>query len=123
MGMFDRFFFEDGILPDNKVSEGYEFQTKSLDCMLDTYRVDSEGNVIKNRDDEDLEGPINECAYVYSHEFPYEDADGNVVYQRKTFKEKRLETRFQEYKVLIANSKVVHVEKVSEQGYSQDEEI
>lgn len=120
MGMFDTFHFEDGILPNNKVPAGYEFQTKSLGCNLDKYIVDAEGNVKKktmwNNDGEEeyreitgFDKPINEAAHVYSHEFIY---DSDNVLTRK-----HLQTKYQEYKIVIVNSKVAFVEKISEEGY------
>ena len=81
MGMFDSFYFAEGVLPDNKVSAGYEFQTKSLSCNLDVFEVMEDGTVVKYPFwEEDYEPrpkpydePINEGAYVYSYEFLYDN--------------------------------------------------
>lgn len=108
MGMFDSFYFANGFLPDDKAPEGHEFQTKSLGCSLDRFEVDAQGNVVKFPFWDEGCGekkiaerePINEVAYVYSHEF----VEGKT-------------TKYQEYKVVIVNSKVVYVEKITEEGY------
>jgi hypothetical protein len=89
MGMYDSFYFEKGILPDNKVSEDCEFQSKCLDCILDTYNVDSEGNIST---------------------------------ERTSFDDEHLGYKCQEYKIVIANNKIIFVEKVYERGYTEGEE-
>lgn len=111
MGMFDSFYFEDGILPDNKAPSGEEFQTKDLDCSLDKYKVDAQKNVKKFSWYGEDTDPINVTAEVYSHEFMYE---GDDIMTRKY-----LGCKYQLYKVVIVDSKLVHVEKVVEDGYEQ----
>ena len=116
MGMFDSFYFAKGVLPDNKVDEAHEFQCKSLGCSLDVYRIAENGTVTKtlffepDYDDKPIidDEPINDTAYVYSYVF--KDIDGNSL-------EQSLE---QEYKIVILNSKVMHVEKIREEGYTSD---
>jgi hypothetical protein len=118
MGMFDRFFFEKGILPENKVEPDYEFQTKSLECNLDTYKVDSNGNVRKFVHDWAPDGdgwiedtkPVNESVIVYSHEFIYDN-------HKDIFNRKYLGTKYQEYKIIIVNNRIAYVEKLTEYGY------
>lgn len=115
MGMFDSFFFEKGLLPENKVEDGHEFQTKSLDCQLDEYRVYANGTVRKfvygGHDASRVEDtePINVTAEVYSYEFLYDNED---ILNRKY-----LGTRFQEYIVVIAGSRLFSAKKVLEYGY------
>lgn len=115
--MFDSFYFEDGVLPNNKVEAGYEFQTKDLDRDLDVYKVDAQGNVKKfvySGDDGRTEetNPINDSAVVYSHEFLYDNP-------KDLFNRKYLGCKYQEYKIVIVNSKIAHVEKLSESGYEE----
>lgn len=123
MGMFDKFKFQDGILPNNKVPENYEFRTKCLECNLDTYLVDQNGNitVLEMWDGEDDMRPsdkvISDSAHVYSHEFMYQHADGEIKNFRKSVDDKYLGTKYQEYKIVIIKNKVMHVEKILEQGY------
>lgn len=101
MGMFDSFYFKDGVLPDNKVPEDYEFQTKDLDCCLDEYQVDKHGNVQKTSyswdNKECIVSPdlIDCVAYVYSHD----------------------DNKYQEYAIMIVDSKLTHVKKIAESGY------
>ncbi len=94
MGMFDSFYFETGVLPNNTEPSETEFQTKSLSCSLDVYRVDKHGNVkcfefAYGADPYVSDKPINDAAYVYSI-----GPSGQ-----------------QEYKILIHNSKIIHIEK------------
>lgn len=119
MGMFDSFYFKEGVLPDNKVDENHEFQTKSLDCSLDIYHVLGDCTVIKRDFWEEGEDapepdpkPINETLRVYSYEFLYENEDD--ILNRKY-----LGSRYQEYKITILNSKLVYAEKVCEEGYDE----
>ena len=117
MGMFDSFYFADGFLPDDKAPSGYEFQTKSLDCGLDNYIVNADGSVKKLIMDYDTgriedKDPINDCAVIYSHEFMYDNPSD--IMNRKF-----LGTKYQEYKIIIMNSKVAHIEKLRESGYEE----
>ena len=115
--MFDSFFFAEGALPDNKVPADHEFQSNDLDCSLDKYYVEADGTMKKydfwEQGHEDktspCDKPINTAAYVYSHEFMYEGTD---ILTRKY-----LGCRYQEYKLVIVNSKIAHVEKIKEEGY------
>ncbi len=115
MGMFDTFRFKDGFLPNNKVEEDYDFQTKDLESDLDMYCVDSIGNVSKHKlieeneyDDEAEDVSINDIAYVYSHEFLHDN------------KGKYTGSKQQCYKIVIVSSQIVYVEKLSEEGYEED---
>ena len=113
MGMFDSFYFKNNVLPDNKVPEDFEFQTKDLNCDLDRYYVDEEKNVVRkyywNGEEKIIEGPINCEVEVYSIDFIYK----NGKYDH---------TKTQEYKLLIHNSKLIYAEKINEWGYNKDPE-
>lgn len=109
--MFDSFYFKNNVLPNNKVPEDFEFQTKDLECWLDHYCVDEEKNVVKKsyKDGKKqiINEPINCEVEVYSHEFIYKDG-------------KYDHTKYQEYKLLIHNSKLIYAEKTREYGYDTD---
>ncbi len=118
MGMYDSFYFENGILPDNKAPDMHEFQTKDLDSSLDTYHVDKDGNVKKFEFDSSSDKglvenkrPINADIVVYSHEFLYDSDD--------IFTRKYLGCKYQEYNIVIVNSKITHTEKTREEGYEE----
>lgn len=113
MGMFDSFFFENGVLLDNKVSTEIEFQTKSLSCDLDKYYVSKDGDVKRfDYSGEEICAPINDTVEVYSYEFLYDN-------EEDIFKRKFLGSKYQEYKIVILNSKIVFVEKLVEDGYEK----
>lgn len=106
MGMFDSFYFAEGVLPINKEPPETEFQTKSLSCNLDVYHVDKFGFVKKCVDYGDNEGEysnasINESAEIYSYDFNHSP------------------TRKQTYKIIILNNKIVFAEKIHEEGYTE----
>lgn len=115
MGMFDSFYFKRGVLPDDKAPEGEEFQTKSLECNLDRYYVDSSGHVIKKHYWDGEETATNHnvtCnAYIYSYEFLYDN-------EEDLLNRKYLGSKVQEYSIQIVNNQVVRVEKVHESGYN-----
>lgn len=98
MGMFDIFYFAEGILPDNRELPEKEFQTKDMQCNLDKYQVDKFGWV---KCDEDAESEITDTAVVYSHDFDHEPV------------------RTQYYKIQILNNKIVYAKKISENGYDK----
>lgn len=113
MGMYDSFYFEDGVLPNNRVEgKNHEFQSKDLRCDMDIYEIDKNLNVLKypfweegyEDKPEPLDELINECAIVYSYEFP---KDGPA--------------KIQHYKILIHNNKLVHVKKLSEENYVKED--
>jgi len=104
MGMYDSFYFAKGVLPDNAEAPKHEFQTKSLNNDMDVYRVCEHGFVKKYGhfydydglvwDEDCLEsGQINDTAVVYSY------SDDPKM------------THYQEYKIIILNSKIVYAEK------------
>ncbi len=97
MGMYDSFYFAEGLLPNNEETSDMEFQSKCLKCNLDKFYFDSDGFVTKKPFDECEENdkPINEGLYVYSYNFDMKP------------------TRYQEYKILIMNSKLVYVERIN----------
>lgn len=99
MGMFDTFWFEEGVLPDNKENSKMNFQTKDLDQRLDLYFVDKDLNVKKLDMDgtEDMD-PLFITCEVYSYNF-----EG--------------ETKIQTYKIHITDNKLVHAKKLNESGY------
>lgn len=118
MGMFDSFYFAAGTLPDNKVPPDHDFQTKSLSCDLDRYYVGADGHVkhvLFNSEDEretiDL-APINNEVCVYSHEFIYDN-------EKDVFNRKLVVTKYQEYKIIILNSRLVFAEKTCDSGYDE----
>ena len=95
MGMYDSFYVEKGVLPENSENEDQEFQTKCLDCNLDVYKVDKNLNVTANKlCGEKITQKINDCAFIYSYVF-----DGEI-------------TREQHYKIIIINNKIEFVEKI-----------
>lgn len=106
MGMFDSFYFEDGVLPDNR-EEGNncEFQSKDLHCDLFVYEIDKNKNVRKypcwEEGYEDKPAPLNELINEGATVYSYESGG-----------------KSQEYKILIHNNKLVHVQKLSEEGYN-----
>ena len=56
MGMFDEIVIEGGFHPD--VSAGSRWQTKSLDCGMDTYKIDTDGQLWREEyDTEDRSDP------------------------------------------------------------------
>ena len=131
MGMFDKFHFAEGVLPDNKVSPEHEFQTKCLSCDLDRYNVDSEGNVRRqpfiegSEYEEEIKTwfpeykPINEVVYVYSHVFKYKTPDGDIVDEdERDFMrgDKSYGCDYQEYKIIIKDSKIIYVEKIADRS-------
>jgi len=118
MGMFDSFYFAKGFLPNDKAPEDHEYQTKDLDCDLDIYKVDSQGSVRKFVYDGDggraeETKPINDSAVVYSREFLYDNPSD-------LFNRKYIGCKYQEYKIVIVNSKIAHVEKLCESGYEPE---
>jgi len=106
MGMFDSFYFAEGVLPDNREPNTVEFQSKCLKCELNTFRVAADGSVQRFEwGDGEPEiysnpEPINDAAIVYSYQGEYPN------------------TQVQEYKILIHNSKLIHAEKLVERGYA-----
>jgi hypothetical protein len=79
MGMFDSFYFEEGVLPDNPFPPEKEFQTKSLDCELTIFRVDKNGNVTSEKNKYASHQPHYleaVTAYVYAY-------DGNICHEYK----------------------------------------
>lgn len=111
MGMFDSFYFTDGVLPDNKAPSGHEFQTKDLACHLDKYSVAADGAVtVVCFYDGEPKKPLNFGAKVYSHEFMYDN-------EKDLFKRKYIGAKYQEYKIVVVNDKLAHIEKVVEAGY------
>src|SRR5580658_3896808 len=113
MGMFDSFYFEDGILPDNKAPIGHEFQTKDLHCCLDKYyvkanhRIEPEWGINGPPDDTSL----NFTAGVYSHEFLY-DNEADIVNR------KYLGSKYQHYTITAKDGVIVNAVKDSEAGYA-----
>lgn len=113
MGMFDRFFFEDGVLPDNRVPENYEFQTKDLGRDLNSFRVAKDGTIrIFGMECEELFEIVNGEVLIYSHEFLYDNEDDIL-------KLKYLGAKYQEYHLVIVNNRVVSAEKTTERGYEE----
>lgn len=51
MGMFDYFCIDNKWIPEGKqmTYEDQDYQTKSLDCMLDVYEVTGEGVLLKTK--------------------------------------------------------------------------
>lgn len=112
--MFDSFYFKFGTLPDNKVKEDVEFQTKSLDCDLDVYHVNNDLTVTKSTFDngkmELTDKPINCIAIIYSHEFLYDN-------EKDLTNRKYLGCKYQEYDITIKDSKIIYMNKTYESGY------
>lgn len=116
VGMYDSFFFKDGVLPDNKVAEDHEFQTKDLYCNLDRYYVGRYGIVTREILDaggeyiKDTES-INDSVEVYSHEFLW---DGDDLTTRKY-----LGCKYQIYKIIILDNDIKHIRKIYQSGYGE----
>lgn len=120
MGMFDSFYFEDGVLPDNKVPAGHEFQTKDFACNLDVYRVSANGKVrmfFMNYSDGRTEEtkPLSGSGTIYSHEFLYDKPEG-------IFNRKYLGCKYQEYMIEFRDNQIVSAKKLAESGYAKPTE-
>lgn len=122
MGLFDSFYFADGVLPQNKVEENYEFQTKDLSCNLDKYYVDKQGFVtmtpFREEGDEKVRpvnAQVNDTVFVYSHKFTYKNKEGEIeVDPEITYDKANYGCKYQCYKLVILQGRVSHVEKVDD---------
>lgn len=45
MGLYDSFYFADGVLPGKPCPSGIEFQTKSLGCNMDKFTVHKDNTI------------------------------------------------------------------------------
>ena len=104
MGMFDSFYFDVGVLPDNKEGPLMEFQTKDLHCMLNTYFVDYTGHILNPGPT-----PINKVIEVYSYDFLY--SPGSILTRQY------LGCNYQEYSLIIRDNQITHIERIREKGY------
>jgi hypothetical protein len=91
MGMYDSFYFAEGVLPDNKEPPNEEFQTKCLECNLRDYYVSSDF-ILTEKSGIDCSN-FTESLIVYSHNFEYDPS------------------RSQYYKIVFIKGKLIHAEK------------
>lgn len=115
MGMFDSFYFAEGVLPDNREAPDKEFQGKDLCCSLDIYKVDHEYNItiasfMSMSGESQKVGDSLEPIEVYSHEFIYDKPDD-------IFNRKLLKVKYQLYSFRIKDSKISDIKKIEESGY------
>lgn len=122
MGMFDSFYFAEGVLPDNKEGEGFEFQTKDLDLCLDIYLIDADRNVTI-RSYEDFEADVRSIraapdlkATVYSLKFIY-DIEPGEDFGEYLKKRELVKTCTQLYEIEIKDGKLISAKKIHEEGY------
>lgn len=119
MGMYDSFYFAEGVLPDNRESPEKEFQTKGLEQALDNYYVSKDLQVTIEPFIIENDGikttyvpkvPDIENLQVYSYEFEY---DNPINYINR----KLLNTREQIYLITIKDGKLIKATKIKESGY------
>lgn len=119
MGMYDSFYFAEGVLPDNKEDPDKEFQTKGLDCCLDNYFVSKDLQVTIEPFEVENDGlkttyvpkvPDIEDLQVYSYEFEY---DNPTDWANR----KLTNTRIQWYNITIKDGRLIKATKTKEEGY------
>jgi hypothetical protein len=109
MGMFDSFYFDDNsILPNSKLPQGTEYQTKCLSQDLSVYYVNKDKIIYKTTDScygEDeptiVDYILNNTAYIYGY------SDDMKQYQ--------------EYKVMFLDNTMIYAKLVSERGFDLDD--
>jgi hypothetical protein len=107
MGMFDSFYFKEGVLPENREKEDTEFQTKDFNCELDDYYIDSDGSIRVVRfygDNDEIDDGIYEV-YSMRWEPDINDDDAKFFEQR--------------YRIKIRDGRVINAKKYYEEGYEE----
>lgn len=109
MGMFDSFYFEAGVLPNNKMPPTCEFQTKELECELTNYTVDTTGRLYRSTfcyetQERTFPEPVKltQTITVYSYEF-----SNNIP------------TRRQEYELAFEDGWLMKATKTDESGFEE----
>lgn len=107
--MYDSFYFEKGVLSDNKEEPSVEFQTKSLNCGLDEYYVDKTGNILVSffeKKPEKEQANFTETIIVYSYVW-----EGSGIITKDT------KCRSQKYELEVFRGRVIAHKKIEEEGY------
>lgn len=106
MGMFDTFYFDKDVLPNNKECQNVGFQTKDLCCILEEFKVDKSMSIvsINNYTANDVTAEFEVHSYQY-------ESDGNFNH---------INPRGQSYEIISVKNKIVYCRKTNEYGYGCD---